>query len=163
MDGPTLYDEDIFAWAEQQAAALRDLAVRGHAISNELDLEHLAEEIEDVGKSEGHRARSFLRLLLVHLLKIVSVPHARPLEHWRREARLFRSELSRSATPSIRRGIDLDEAWMTSIDLADGELVTEVERILPGLPKTCPIAWDDLLAEPIDVDGLAAKIRASAA
>ena len=161
MDGPTLYDEDILAWAEQQAAALRGLASKGHAISNELDLEHLAEEIEDVGKSEVHRTRSFLRLLLVHLLKVVSVPHARPVEHWRSEARLFQSELTRSATPSIRRGIDLDETWKLAIELADGELVAEIGRILPGLPEMCPLTWNDLLVKQVEIDALTAKIRAS--
>lgn len=41
-----LYQQDILAWARQQATLLR--AGR----FSELDIEHLAEEIEDVGKSE---------------------------------------------------------------------------------------------------------------
>lgn len=40
------YNADILQWARQQAALLR----AGHFSA--LDIEHIAEEIEDVGKSE---------------------------------------------------------------------------------------------------------------
>ena len=40
------YDTDIIAWANEQAALIR---ARRFDL---LDLEHIAEEIEDVGKSE---------------------------------------------------------------------------------------------------------------
>jgi hypothetical protein len=50
----TLYDEDFYAWTQQQAALLRRLPPPG----NELDLEHIAEEIEDLGRSDLRAARS---------------------------------------------------------------------------------------------------------
>jgi hypothetical protein len=162
MSGPSLYDEDILAWAEQQASTLRRLAEDRRGLPNDLDLEHLAEEIEDVGRSELHRAESFLRLLLVHLLKIASAPQARSLDHWRREARLFSAELADSVTPSIRAKLDLQRRWEQAKDLADGDLVLENDRLLQGLPASCPLSLDDLLAEPADVDGLASSIRSSA-
>ena len=59
-----LYDTDIYAWSQQQAAVLRDLASRPD-LPNELDLQHVAEEIEDVGISELNAVRSFLRLCFV--------------------------------------------------------------------------------------------------
>ena len=43
-----LYDEDFYAWTQQQAEALRT-HFKG---DNRLDVEHLAEEVEDLGKSE---------------------------------------------------------------------------------------------------------------
>ena len=43
----TLYDRDFDAWAQQQAEALRAKAW------NQLDIAHLAEEIEELRKSEG--------------------------------------------------------------------------------------------------------------
>lgn len=76
--------------------------------------------------------------------------------------RLFQSELARSARSSIRRGIDLDEAWTLAIELADGELVAEIERILPGLSEACPLTWNDLLVKPVEIEALTAKIRAAA-
>jgi hypothetical protein len=54
-----LYEQDFFAWAQQNAALLRAARVA------EADLEHLAEEIEDMGKAERHALRSQLCLLLV--------------------------------------------------------------------------------------------------
>ena len=57
------YEKDIVAWANEQASFIRagrfDL----------LDIEHLAEEIEDVGKSEQRELASRMALLLSHLLK----------------------------------------------------------------------------------------------
>ncbi len=162
MDGRSLYDEDILAWAEQQAAALRRLAASRRELPNDLDLEHLAAEIEDVGKSELHRAESFLRRLLVHVLKIASAPHARSLDHWRREARLFSAELGEAMTPSIRAKLNIDRRWQQAKDVADGDLVTVSDRLLDGLPQSCPLGFDELLAEPADIDGLAAKVRKAA-
>ncbi|GEM_PF-5947827 len=51
MADSDLYDTDILAWSEQQAAVLRALAVR-HDLPNDLDLSHVAEEIEDLGLSQ---------------------------------------------------------------------------------------------------------------
>jgi hypothetical protein len=58
-----LYDDDVVAWAEQQASLLR--AGRW----SELDIDNIAEEIEDVGKSEKRELQSRLALLIAHLLK----------------------------------------------------------------------------------------------
>ena len=46
-DGPR-YDDDFYAWTQFQAQVLRSLRTR----DNRFDREHLAEEIEDLGKSE---------------------------------------------------------------------------------------------------------------
>ena len=61
--GITDYNADIIQWARQQAALLR--AGRFSA----LDIEHIAEEIEDVGKSEERELESRLAVLIAHLLK----------------------------------------------------------------------------------------------
>src|SRR5215207_5175902 len=63
MDRRSLYDEDVYAWAKQQADALRRLARTGRDLPNELDLENVAEAIEDVGKSELSKVESFIRLV----------------------------------------------------------------------------------------------------
>jgi hypothetical protein len=47
-----LYDRDVIAWATRQAALLRARRF------DELDIEHIAEEIEDVGKSEQRELAS---------------------------------------------------------------------------------------------------------
>ena len=52
-----LYDEDFYAWTQQQAEVLRT-HFQG---DNRLDVEHLAEEVEDLGKSELHAVESYRR------------------------------------------------------------------------------------------------------
>lgn len=44
----SLYDDDFYAWTQQQAAVLRNLP----AASSQLDAGLVAEEIEDLGRSE---------------------------------------------------------------------------------------------------------------
>jgi len=58
-----LYDADIIAWAEEQANLLRTGRL------SELDIDHIAEEIEDVGKSEQRKLTSRMALLIAHLIK----------------------------------------------------------------------------------------------
>ena len=77
------YDTDFYAWAAQQAAALRakDWAA--------LDVEHLAEEVEDLRKSEAKAVRSQRHLAVSHLLKWAYQPGRRS-DSWQdtvREAR----------------------------------------------------------------------------
>ena len=57
------YKQDIVAWANEQAAYIR--AGR----FDMLDLENIAEEIEDVGKSEQRELESRMAVLIAHLLK----------------------------------------------------------------------------------------------
>ena len=57
------YESDIVAWSKEQAALLR--AGR----FSQLDIEHIADEVEDVGKSEQRELASRVVLLLAHLLK----------------------------------------------------------------------------------------------
>ena len=71
-DSSTLYDEDFFAWAKQQAEALRAASRAGSNLK--LDWENLAEEIESLGRSQRHELRSRLGVVLAHLLKLKRSP-----------------------------------------------------------------------------------------
>ena len=59
----TLHDRDFYAWANEQAALLRAGKL------SEADIEHIAEEIESMGKTEKRELISRLEVLLMHLLK----------------------------------------------------------------------------------------------
>jgi hypothetical protein len=91
MDQPVSYDEDFFAWSEQQAAALRDLARSRRGLPNALDPERIAEEIEDVGRAEFNAVKSHIRQILAHLIKAASEPAPGPASHWRKEVVAFHS------------------------------------------------------------------------
>ena len=57
------YEHDFYGWTQQQAQLLR------HGQLTELDVTHLAEEIETLGASERRELESRLKVLLLHLLK----------------------------------------------------------------------------------------------
>jgi len=59
----TLYDVDYSAWAAKTAELLRQ------GRFSELDLDHLVEELGDMGKGQRYELVSRLRILLAHLLK----------------------------------------------------------------------------------------------
>ena len=62
-NGSSLYDRDIIAWANEQTRLLREGRL------DQLDIEHIAEEIEDVGKSEQRELASRMAVLIAHLIK----------------------------------------------------------------------------------------------
>jgi len=147
MDRRSLYDDDVYAWAKQQADALRRLARTGRDLPNELDLENVAEEIEDVGKSELSKVESYIRLILIHLLKLASAPQARSERKWRNEILAFRAELLKELRPSMWPNIDLDHQWRQALLKVDGELSEHGDELPSGLPEGCPLALDDLTAD----------------
>ncbi len=57
------YETDIIAWAQQQSQLLRTQQF------DLLDIEHIAEELEDVGKSEQRELAHRMTVLIAHLLK----------------------------------------------------------------------------------------------
>ena len=57
------YNKDFYAWLMKNADLLRQ-----HKF-NEVDIEHVAEELESMGKSEKRELTSRLTVLLAHLLK----------------------------------------------------------------------------------------------
>ncbi|HZK92220.1 MAG TPA: DUF29 domain-containing protein [Stellaceae bacterium] len=90
MDLKTLYEEDTVAWAETQAAALRAAAQGGS--NRQLDWENLAEEIEDLAKSERRSLHSHIRRIIEHLIKLEHSPADRPHRRWRQSIRNARVE-----------------------------------------------------------------------
>jgi Domain of unknown function DUF29 len=65
------YEEDFFAWTQEQAELLRAREQRG------LDWDNLAEEIDSMGRRERRELESRLRLILHHLLKWQAQPGLR--------------------------------------------------------------------------------------
>lgn len=59
----TLYEKDFYGWCLEQSTALAE----GRTV--DLDIEHLKEEIESLGKGERRALYNALELLFRHLLK----------------------------------------------------------------------------------------------
>jgi hypothetical protein len=158
MDRRSLYDEDIYAWAQQQAEALRRLAETRRDLPNELDLENLAEEIEDVGKSELHQVESMLTQTLVHLIKAHADPASRARGHWLGEALHFHFQARRAFGPSMRRFVDIEDLWQSAGRIAEAKLRGFGVDRFPDLPRECPFTLDELLADSFDVENAMLRI-----
>ena len=136
-----LYDRDVLLWSQHQADLLRRLA-RGERV-NDIDWLHVVEEIEDVGLSELNAVRSYLRLMLVHLLKLRGWPDSPAAGHWRTEVVSFQKDAARRFAPSMRQRLDIQEAWADARDQLEDAIYDG--QAAPTWPATCPFTLDDLL------------------
>ena len=135
------YEHHINAWAMEQARLLR--AGRFEL----LDIEHIAGEIEDVGKSEQRELASRMVVLLAHLLKWAFQPERRGAS-WQKTITAQRKEIryaldeSPSLVPKLEEARWLDMVWARAIAQAVNETG------LDCFPETCP--WtiqDEVLSE----------------
>ena len=62
MPRASLYDTDYYAWTQDQAATLRELAASRSNMR--LDLSQLAEEVEDLGRNELRTVSSFFQQIV---------------------------------------------------------------------------------------------------
>jgi hypothetical protein len=127
----TNYDQDVIAWAQEQAKLLRS------GRFDALDIEHIAEEIEDVGKSEQRELASRMAVLLAHLLKWQYQPERRG-SSWTRTINNQRVLIKRriKRTPSLKRSLD-DKEWWGDAWL-DAQVLAERETGLVDFPAECP-------------------------
>jgi hypothetical protein len=145
-----LYDEDFYAWTQAQAKALRT-HFRG---DNRLDVEHLAEEIEDLGGSQLQAVESFVQQIMAHLLKLDYSGFDLPRRHWRSEIVAFRASLRRKMSPSMRRKVleALPELYQDARDTAAASLDAEPDLGL-RLPKLCPYDWAAVAERDVMAEG----------
>src|SRR5271169_6296324 len=110
-DGPR-YDDDFYAWTQHQAAVLREMPVA----DNRFDREHVAEEIEDLGRSERDAVRSQIRRIIEHLLKLRYSPAEPPRFDWIETVLDARQALSDKISPTLRRDAEqnLDRLYRDS-------------------------------------------------
>jgi hypothetical protein len=157
MDRPDLYDTDILAWSEEQAAALRRLAARGD-LPNDLDLDNVVEEIESVGRSQLSRVETLIARILERVVKAVCEPDARSVGHWRTECVGWRVQLLRSFSPSMRQRIVMDDLWKDALTLAEAALEEHGGALADGLKGSCPVELDELLSDAFEFRDIVRRI-----
>src|SRR5260370_24545577 len=130
MRAADLYEKDFARWADRNAALLRAGRLQ------EADLDHIAEEIEDMGKERRHALRSHLRRLLVHLLKHEFQPAKRSTS-WLRSIASSRVDIADliEENPSLKRLLDefIETVYPGAVKLASTE--TKLPPI--HLPSRC--------------------------
>ena len=143
-DPAELYDQDFYGWTRHQAAALRQVAAERVNLAAPLDLAHLAEEIEDLGKSQARELESRYMRLLVHLLKWEFQPSQRS-GSWRGTVNEQRIELERllEQSPGLkpRRPVALRRAYDDARSLASDETGLP----LPTFPERSPYSLTEAM------------------
>jgi hypothetical protein len=87
-----LYDRDFFAWTQFQARGLQRFARTRPNLP--LDLEHLAEEVRDLGTEQRNALRSWTRKIIEQLLLLDTSPSDEPRRGWEDEIETFRAKSS---------------------------------------------------------------------
>jgi hypothetical protein len=141
--GQPLYEADLYLWASQQAALLQEGRL------SELDLIHIAEELDDVGSEIYQRLESALTVLLMQMLKWDFQPDRRTRgweatirEHRRRVEKLIKQN------PSLKSKL-AEEGYQNGRDRASGETDLPVARF----PEECSYSWEDILGREFSLDG----------
>ena len=131
MSASVRYEQDVIAWANEQARLLRE------GRFELLDVEHLAEEIEDVGKSEQRELANRCALLLAHLIKWQRQPEPRGAS-WRLTIRNQRRGIERrlAETPSLHPRLQ-DPDWLAGV-WDDAIAKAAHETGLADFPDACP-------------------------
>jgi hypothetical protein len=136
----TTHDEDVCAWAFEQARFLRERRF------DLLDIEHLADEIEDIAKAELRELTKQMSVLLAYLLKWYYLPAERT------GSRSAVTEAQRLGiadilddSPSLRAKID--EPRTFQLIWADALAQATTENGHDSYPPECPWAIDDVLSE----------------
>jgi hypothetical protein len=139
-----LYEEDFYVWVQRQAELLR---ARRY---DELDLEHLIEEVEDLGGAAKKSVRSRVRMIIEHLLKLQHSPAVDPRPGWRDTVRTQRNDLLDDLTPTLRRELEeeLEELYVRARQQAEGSLRDHGEHAAAdALPESCPYTVDQITGD----------------
>lgn len=137
-----LYDQDLTAWAQWQVDLLRARAW------DELDVPHLIEALDGVGRSDVRAAQSYLALVFEHLLKLTVSPARPPRVEWRQSVIRHRLALLDliSDTPSLRGRLDLEKAYLLAARTAVAGLADhDGSAVAARVPSVCPYTMDQAL------------------
>ncbi len=141
MSKTTLYNQDFLLWTQQQAECLK----KGRWA--ELDVEHLVEELEALGRSEQKELGSYLQVLLMHLLKCRYQPE-RKTKSWVKTISNCRNQIQDCLedTPSLQHLLE-DWEWIQKYyRRARRDAANETQKPIETFPLECPFTMEQLLA-----------------
>src|ERR1700677_908325 len=135
---PSLYEEDFFEWTRRNAELLR----AGQLV--QADIEHIAEEIEDMGKRDLRELNGYVLVLLIHLLKWELQPRRRS-RSWESTILSQRIEMEgiSGQSPSLRPkiGAHLAGTYEDAVRLA----IIETGLPRSRFPGECPFTVERIL------------------
>ena len=132
------YNKDFYAWLMKNADLLRQ-----HKF-NEVDIEHVAEELESMGKSEKRELTSRLTVLLAHLLKWKFQPALRS-RSWKNTILSQRIDILELLEDSPSLYHELGERITIAYEKAKLSAEDETGIDKNEFPETCPFTFEQLL------------------
>jgi hypothetical protein len=143
--GPS-YDDDFYAWTQYQAEVLRSMRTN----DNRFDRQNVAEEIEDLGKSERDTVRSQVRRIVEHFLKLAHSPASDPRFDWMGSIVDARAILEDKLSTTLRRDLEASLPRLYRSARKQAELGLRESRENDAadlLPVQCPYTLDQVLSE----------------
>ncbi|MEQ8384508.1 MAG: DUF29 domain-containing protein [Coleofasciculus sp. A1-SPW-01] len=134
------YDLDFYAWIRKNVKLLR----RG--CLSEIDVEHIAEELESMGKCDLRQLRSRLQVLVMHLLKWQYQPDKQSktwlvtIDHQRDEIETLLLD-----SPSLRS--ELEQGLARVYPKAVRDACRETGLPETTFPLSCPFEIEEILAQ----------------
>ncbi|MFM6308207.1 MAG: DUF29 domain-containing protein [Dolichospermum sp.] len=134
-----MYERDYLLWLEENMRLLSDRQLQ------EIDYDHLIEELESLGRSEKRTIESLMKQLLIHLLlyQYWATEFQRNANHWSLEILTFRDQLNEElAAKTIYNYLvdNLDKIYQSAMKLA-------AQKSQLSLPQQCPYTWQEILNE----------------
>jgi hypothetical protein len=141
-----LYDLDFFEWTQRNAELLN----RG--CLEQADIPHIAEELADMGNRDRREVESYLRRLIMHLLKWQFQPD-RGTASWLSSIGNSRAELKGifKQSPSLRR--HAAKAIAEIYPDARRQASRETGMARNTFPQDCPYSFDQLTDPDFFPDG----------
>lgn len=135
-----IYDQDFYAWTMKNAELIRQGKL------SEIDAQHIAEELESMGKSERRELMSRMTQLLMHLLKWGYQPALRS-RSWLVSIRNQHIQIRKllQDSPSLQPQLEqtYTEAYRDAVSLAEAE--TGIDKA--QFPFSCPFTLEQVLDE----------------
>ncbi len=135
-----LYDRDFYAWSREQAELLRAGKLA------EADIEHIAEEIDSMGRTEKRELISRLSVLLLHLLKWRHQPGKRG-PSWEASISNQRDAIADHLDDNPSLKPLLPQALASAYRSARRDALAETGLAQSTFPETCPWTVDEVLGD----------------
>jgi hypothetical protein len=140
METLNLYDKDFYAWTQEQAKFIKEKAFA------KLDLIHLFDEVESMGKHEQRELTSRLEILLMHLLKWKYQPNYANKNSWKYTIKEQRKKLNShlKENPSLKNPETFNERFLDAYDTAILRAVEETGLDENVFSKDCPFTEEQV-------------------
>lgn len=133
----TIYERDFYRWTQEQAGLLKAGRFR------EVDVEHLIEEIESMGRSEKRELLHRLAVLIAHLMKWHYQPALRS-RSWSATIKEQRKMLAIHLEDNPSLKAHLEEAARRAYEIAVLSVERETGLEESSFPSNCPFSPDQL-------------------